>query len=130
MTQTVLFPVSKGVHTISIDDPAIEWKEYPHELPGDHSPEGTGPGEHAVVFESRDKRIVVGVWRREADLGLIAGSGQCIDVVVEGSATLVDKDGRRVTANSGDLIIYSGEDEGEWLQDGPIKKFYIQIQDK
>lgn len=124
------YPVSKGVHAISVDDPSIEWKDYPHALPGDISPEGTGPGESAVIFESEDKRIVVGVWKREADIGLIAGSGQCIDVVVEGSATLVDKSGRRVTANSGDLLIYNGEDEGEWIQEGPIKKFFIQIQDK
>ncbi|MFT4232431.1 MAG: cupin domain-containing protein, partial [Leucobacter sp.] len=112
------------------DDPALEWADYPHALPGDSTPEGTGPGEFAVVFESGDKRIKIGAWTREVDYGDIAGSGQCIDVVVEGEVTLVDKDGRRMTAGAGDLLIYNGEDTGEWIQDGPIKKFYIQIQDK
>lgn len=130
MSDNSTYPVQSGVHAISIDDPAIDWKDYPHALPGDTTPEGTGPGEYSIVFESADKRIVVGTWKREIDYGLIAGSGQCIDVVVDGSVTLVDKEGRRVTANSGDLLIYNGEDEGEWIQDGPIKKFFIQILDK
>lgn len=123
------YPVSSGVHAVSIDDPAIDWKDYPHELPGDQSPEGTGPGEYDTIFTSEDGRIVVGVWKREADIGLIAGTGQCFDVVVEGSATLVAKDGRRVTANAGDILIYNGTDEGEWIQEGPIKKFFIQVKD-
>lgn len=124
---TDAYPLEGGPQAVNFDDPKIDWQEYPFELPGDSTPEGTGPGEYARIHVAEQHGAKVGSWTREIDYGDIAGSGQCFDIVVDGSVTLVDASGRRVTANSGGILIYNENDEGEWIQDGPIKKFYVHV---
>jgi uncharacterized cupin superfamily protein len=122
-------PPARGIQVVRIDAPDIDWHDYEDEMPGDETPDGVGPGQYAVVFESEDKRIVVGVWRRDADVGELVGEGQAIDFVVEGTVELTGDDGVPQQAGPGDVLLYTETDAGRWNQAGPIKKVFVHIRD-
>jgi uncharacterized cupin superfamily protein len=116
-----------SVRVINIDSDSIQWEDY-GDLPGDLTP-GNPPGRHATVYESPDKRVTVGVWTRDADIGVLLGSEQSFDFVIEGEVTVTDQDGAVHVARSGDLLIYTNGDSGTWHQPGPIKKIFIHVRD-
>ncbi len=116
---------ASGVQVISIDSPAIEWTEY-GDLPGDETP-GNPPGHHAIVWESPDRRVTVGVWKRDADIGVLLGGELSMDFVIEGDVTVTDQAGVEHRAQSGDLLVYTNKDSGKWHQEGPIRKLYVHV---
>jgi uncharacterized cupin superfamily protein len=118
---------ASGVQVVKFADPANEWKDY-GDMPGDRTP-GNPIGQHASVFRSPDGRVSVGLWRRDAVLGDLLGSGQCFDFVIEGDVTVTDSEGRKHRATSGDLLIYNESDTGTWEQPGPIRKIFIHVRD-
>jgi uncharacterized cupin superfamily protein len=117
-----------GIRVIDIESPDIAWQEY-GEMPGDQTP-GNPPGMHAIVYESPDKRVTVGVWKRDADIGELLGGGLSLDFVIEGQVEVTDENGVTHTARDGDLLIYSSADKGSWHQPGPIRKIYIHVRNE
>jgi uncharacterized cupin superfamily protein len=119
---------SRGVRVISFNGPETPWTEA-SPLPNDQTPAEVGPGEVAVIYESEDRRVLVGLWRRDQDFGELFAEGQAIEVVLNGGVEITETDGTVHTVGSEDVMIYSDEDTGTWKQDGPIEKVFVYIRD-
>jgi uncharacterized cupin superfamily protein len=116
-----------GVQVVKFGDKNLVWEDYT-DMPNDRTP-GNPIGQHADGWTSSDGRITVGLWRRDADIGDLLGTGQCFDFVIDGEVTVTDANGNKHHAGPGDLLIYNETDTGEWNQLGPIKKFFIHVKD-
>lgn len=118
-------PNAIGVHVVKIDDPSNEWNRY--DMPDDQTPPPATPGQHASAWTSPDGRVTVGLWKRDADVGDLLGADLSFDFLIEGEVTVVEPDGTRHVARSGDLLMYGSGDKGLWEQSEPIKKIFVHV---
>lgn len=119
--------LGRGVKVVSLDGPEVEWRDA-DPMPGDRTPEEYGPGEFAVLFEAEEQKVVVGLWRRDFDVGALYAKAQVIEVMLEGNVEITEPDGVVHHIGPHDTLIYDDEDKGEWKQAGPIKKLCVFIE--
>jgi len=103
-------------------------------LDGDETPPEYGSGQVRTIFQSEDGKVTIYLYRRDKDIGQLralktatARTFHC-DVLLDGAVTIVDENGHRTDAVTGEMLTYNGADEGRWLADGPLLKLAISVE--